>query len=253
MSKKIIVANWKMNPQTLAEAQDILSFMESNVKPELAQKSVVVICPPFVFIEEVSKILSTGRLADLCALGAQDIASKDEHALTGEVSGEMLEKLVRYVIIGHSERRWKIGESDAEVNRKLKIALEHNLIPIICLGEKDIHNREEFLIQQTENTFKDLDPQSMARCVIAYEPVWAISTTPDSQPDSPESAREAIEVIKKTLSQYHPQLVDIRFLYGGSVNSANAQSFLNEPSIHGLMVGSASVDKEEFVKILLLF
>lgn len=253
MSKKIIVANWKAAVASLAEAQDILNFVDEYLKSiPMNSPLQIIFCPPFVFTEEVAKILREGKLTSYCALGAQDIAVSDVGAQTGEVSGDMLSKLgVEYVIAGHSERRWKMGESDTDVNQKIKTALSHNLVPIVCLGEKDQNkDREKFLTNQTEETFKDLSAQDTARCMIAYEPVWAISTNPDAEPDTPESAAGAIEIIKKVLAARHPQLVDNRFLYGGSVNSINAATFTGGPSIHGLMVGSASVKKDEFIRIL---
>ncbi|OGM96210.1 MAG: hypothetical protein A3B86_03655 [Candidatus Yanofskybacteria bacterium RIFCSPHIGHO2_02_FULL_38_22b] len=254
MSKKLIVANWKMLPTTLAEAEGVLDLINDylellNEKKEFS----LVFCPSFVFIEEVGKILKTSHLEHEAELGAQDIAVEDETALTGEVSGAMLQKLgVRYVIIGHSERRWKLGESDQVVNQKLKSAIRNDMVPIVCMGERERdENFSKFLEKQITNTFEGLTSDEISRCIIAYEPVWAISTNPGAHSDTPQSALESISVIKEVFSKiYH--LSPKTYLYGGSVNSKNVANFLKEEEINGVLVGGASVNKEEFVKILSL-
>lgn len=245
--KKLVVANWKMAPATLAEAQEILDFTNDYLESLADKKEFsLVFCPPFVFTEEVSKMLKTSHLEHGAFLGAQDIAAEDKAALTGEVSGPMLQKLgVQYVIIGHSERRWKLGESDDTVNKKLKAALRNNMTPIVCIGERVRDaNFREFLGEQISQTFEGLTADEIKKCIIAYEPVWAISTNPGAKPDTPQSALESIEIIKKVLAS------DNLFLYGGSVNSKNAEDFLREKQINGVLVGGASVNKEEFVKVL---
>lgn len=228
--KKIVVANWKMRPDTLKEAESL--FRAS---------SGAVVCPPFIYLEELSKI-DSGAI-----LGAQDISLSDESGQTGEISGEMLKQFeVRYVIVGHSDRRWKLGESDETVNKKLKLALSHGLIPIVCIGEKSRDQGfEDFLKKQVLSTFAGLLASEQAeKCLVVYEPVWAISTAPGAKPDTPESALESIRIIKQALSS------DLPFLYGGSVTSANARDFLSLKEISGVLVGGASLDKEEFKKII---
>lgn len=246
MSKKIIAANWKMNPTTLAEAQEILERADEYLGTLDDRKEFTLIfCAPFVFLEEVAKYLGTSHLAHQASLGAEDIATEDSGALTGEVSGPMLQKLgVRHVIIGHSERRWKLGESDEVTNKKLKAALRNELIPIVCIGEKvRDENFKDFLKNQIMATFAGLTPDDLGKCIVAYEPVWAISSNPGAKPDTPESAVESISVIKEILST-------APCLYGGSVNSGNVRSFLSKDEVDGVLIGGASVDKEEFVKIL---
>lgn len=248
MQKNIIIANWKMNPQTLAEARDILEHINEYLGTiDDRGNFSLVVCPPFVFIEEVAKLIQSSHLKHYAFLGTQDIFWEDQGANTGEVSGPMLEKLgVRYAIIGHSERRWKLGETDEMVNKKLHAALRNGITPIVCLGER---TRDEgfadVLRQQATATFAGLSPDDIERCLIAYEPVWAISTTPGAKPDSPESARESIAILKESLGGG-----DLTFLYGGSITSQNAGDFLGQPGIRGVLVGSASVKKDEIVKIL---
>lgn len=231
---KVIVANWKMNPNTLGEAEDL--FCASGN---------AIVCPPFVYIEELSKIESKA------ILGAQDIAISDEPGQTGEVSGEMLRQLgVKYVIIGHSDRRWRLGESDEVVNKKLRLALAHELTPIVCIGEKSRDTDfDMFLQDQVMSTFAGLSSEQIEKCLIAYEPVWAISTTPGAQPDTPESALESISIIKKVLTDYC-KVKNNLFLYGGSVTSLNVRDFLSVNEISGVLVGGASLNKNEFRKII---
>ncbi len=248
--KKYIIANWKMQPESLAEAEQILDSVDEYLGSVNEKEFSLVFCPPFIFTEEVGKILKMSHLLHQSELGAQDISTDDKTALTGEVSGPMLRKLgVRYVIVGHSERRWKLGESDEIVNKKLKAVLRNEMIPIVCVGERIRDNNfKEFLKNQVLATFAGLSPDDVKKCIIAYEPVWAISTTPGARPDTPESALESIEVIKNILNTKYNILNT--YLYGGSVNSGNVSDFLSQEEIDGVLVGGASVNKEEFVKIL---
>ena len=232
--KKIVIANWKMNPQTLVEAKDLFRVSTG-----------AIVCPPFIYLEELLKIKSA------VILGAQDIALSDEPGQTGEVSGGMLRQLgVKYVIIGHSDRRWKLGELDEIVNKKLKTALVHELIPIVCIGEKSRDsNFQSFLQNQVLATFAGLTAEQVEKCLVAYEPVWAISTTPGANPDTPESALESIRIIQSVLSSKF-QVLNSKFLYGGSVTSSNVSDFLVKDKISGVLVGVASTNKEEFKKII---
>lgn len=245
--KKYIVANWKMAPASLAEAEDILAYIDEHLKNEPENKeNSLIICPPFVFLDDVSKILKTSQLAQRAELGAQDIGLADSGAWTGEVSGPMLKRLgVEYVIVGHSERRWKMDESDEIVNKKLKTILANNLTPIVCIGERERDkNFKEFLKQQIQATFAGLSADEIGKCLIAYEPVWAISSNPNARPDKPKDTLEAVVIIKETLGS------GTLVLYGGSVTSINAKDFLSLSEIAGVLVGGASVKKEEFVQIL---
>ncbi|MEK7603624.1 MAG: triose-phosphate isomerase [Patescibacteria group bacterium] len=254
MIKKLIVSNWKNHPDTLAEAVEIMNSIDEYLVSINEKDMSLIFCPPFVFVEEVGKILRTSHLVHQSELGAQDISAEDSATLTGEVSGPMLRKLgVRYVIVGHSERRWKLGESDEMVNKKLKAVIRNELIPIVCIGERTRDEKfKDFVKEQTLNTFSGLNADEVARCIVAYEPVWAISTTPGARPDTPESALESIGIIKNTLIRNWKLEIgnSPKVLYGGSINSANARDFLKEDSVNGVLVGGASIDKEEFAKVL---
>ena len=239
--KKLIVSNWKNLPKTLAEAEEILEYINEYLESLGETKEFsLVFCPPFVFLEEVGKILATSHLEHEASLGAQDMA-------------ENLKKInVRYVIVGHSDRRWGLGESDKIVNEKLKLVLQNEMIPVVCLGERTREgDYKSFLENQTLKTFDGINADDMAKCIIAYEPVWAISTELNAKPDIPESAITSIKTIKDFLiSDRRLAIGDLRFLYGGSVTSKNVRDFINHDEISGVLVGGASINKEEFVEIL---
>lgn len=251
MTKKLIVSNWKNYPVSLAEAEQLLDSVDEFIGSLGEKELSLIFCPPFVFLEEVGKILGMSHFLHQSELGAQDISIDDESALTGEISGPMLGKLgVRYVIIGHSERRWKLGESDEIVNKKLKAVLKNELIPIVCIGEQIRGDRfEDFLKNQVRATFTSLSAEEIARCIVVYEPVWAISTTPGAKPDTFQSALESINIIQEYLNLKF-KILNLKFLYGGSITSANTRNFLANEGFDGVLIGGASVNKDEFVKIL---
>ncbi len=232
---KLIIANWKENPQTLTEAVSLAKAIDDEN---------LVIAPPYPFLETVGKVIKKA------SLGAQDLFWEDGGAFTGGVSGSQLKDLgVKYVIVGHSERR-RLGDTDEVVAKKVAAAIRNNIIPIICIGEK----REERKAGQSKSVIeKQLkaalslvkDQKSKVAMVIAYEPVWAISTEPGAEPDTPENAVSMIKFMK-TLVPSSYSLVP-RFIYGGSVNANNAEGFLREKEIEGALVGGASL-KEQGIK-----
>jgi len=243
--KRFVVANWKMLPQTLAEAGEILERTDEwlgELNGRVAPN--IVLCPPFLFLEEVAQRLQEDRLRSV-QLGAQDIAASDVPGQTGEVGGAQLAGLgVRYVIVGHSERR-AMGESDATVHAKVLEALHHQLTPILCVGElsRDV-GWQERLVSQARSALQGLDGPDLARIIVAYEPVWAISTNPGARPDTPESAAGSAAVLRDAIGQSSP------LLYGGSVTPANAAGFLKHGAFDGVLVGGASVRAGDFVRIL---
>lgn len=231
MSKKIIVANWKMNPQTFAEAEQLMFSVIETVKE---QKNIeVILCPPFVWLTDLSH-----KHKNDISFGAQDVFWEDEGAYTGEISPQMLSSSgVEYVIIGHSERR-ALGETDEIINKKLKAVLRNGLIPILAVGEKSKGDDRKKVI--TEQLEKALNGVSDFSGLIAYEPVWAVGT---GDTETPEHTIEAVKIIKSVVS-------DAPVLYGGSVDFKNVGDFISNPEVAGVLVGGASVDKEEFVKIM---
>ncbi len=237
---KLIIANWKMNPATVEEAVQLARATDHER---------LVICPPFVFLEELSRVIDKGQL------GAQDLFWEgDTGAFTGEISPEELKNLdVTHVIIGHSERRKNLGETNEMVAKKIATAIEAGLIPILCVGEtleqKEAGQREEVIEDEVVSALADIE--SDQTIYIAYEPIWAISTNPDAEPDKPENTLEVIDFIKKIVQEVNPSIVlRLKFLYGGSVNSKNASEFLQHNLIEGALIGGASLQAEELNKIL---
>ena len=218
---KLIIANWKCNPKTLAEAKKLFNAVK-NTK--------AVICPPFVYLPFLKYEF----------LGAQDCHYEQSGAFTGEVSPKMLKDLgCKYVIIGHSERRIHFKETDEMINKKLKAALKVGLIPILCIGEKKGENVQKVISNQLKKDLANIPKKDLAKIIIAYEPVWAIGTGDFCKP---EKAKKALNFIKN-------KLPNNKVLYGGSVNSKIAENY-TKIGFDGLLVGSASLNSKEFVKII---
>jgi triosephosphate isomerase len=238
--KPLIIANWKMNPVSLEEAKSLFSALGEPTSGWNKRSVEVVICPPFAWLAEGRQQATEGGFT----LGAQDVFYEDKGAFTGEISPEMLKSSnVDYVIIGHSERRKNFGETDEIVNKKIKKALEAGLKIIFCIGETEEERKagkkNEVLQRQIQEGLKDvIDIKDVN---VAYEPVWAIGTGNNCEV---EETKETIEFIKKFV------LKDTRVLYGGSVKSENSGNYVKDAGADGLLVGGASLDAEEFVKIV---
>jgi len=248
MRKKIIAANWKMH-MTVSEAEAFLHTFLHEIGDEAGAE--VVIVPPFTALAKVSEILGRGQSAKL---GAQNMHAEKSGAFTGEVSAPMLRELyVRYVVLGHSERRTIFGETDEVVNRKVRAALDAALKPIVCIGEtleqRDAGQVEAVLHSQIEKGLHGLSSKELSDAVIAYEPVWAIGT---GRTASPQQAQEAHAFIRKTLSEmWDAATADkVRIQYGGSVKPQNAAELMREPDIDGALVGGASLDPRGFAEIV---
>ena len=248
MRKKIVAANWKMN-MTQAEAA---SFVETLLR-ELGDVSdvEVVIVPPFTAIAKVSEALDG---AENIKVGAQNMYWEKSGAFTGEISGAMLRELfVRYVVLGHSERRQLLGETDEMVNRKVRAALEALLRPIVCVGEtleqRESGNVERVLSEQLRGSLAELGPKELNETVVAYEPVWAIGT---GRTASAEQAQEAHAFIRQTLAGLSDEATaaKVRIQYGGSVKPDNARTLMSQPDIDGALVGGASLDPRSFAQIV---
>ncbi|MBI4993766.1 triose-phosphate isomerase [Candidatus Wolfebacteria bacterium] len=265
MMKKIIAFNWKMNPQSLGEAKKLFN---SYLLLYSSSKKEIIVCPPFIYLYEL-KDLKTKNLK----LGSQDVFWENSGAFTGEISPKMLKNLgAEYVIIGHSERRQNLNETDEMINKKILAALKTGLKIILCVGE-NLKTRkqgkkavENFIKSQLQKDLKNLPLNSLlskttsrkglsyilnSRLIIAYEPIWAIGT---GNSDSPKDAIEIIKLIKKTLNSIF-YILNPRVLYGGSVDSKNIKNFLqcmqcNE--IDGFLIGSASLQPKEIKNIIKL-
>lgn len=248
---KLIVANWKMNPTSRNGARQLFDAIGRRLKGR--GRVEVAVCPPFVYLPSILDILS-GRKKCQVKLGAQDCFWEEKGAFTGEISPLMLRDLkVKYVIVGHSERRKLIGETDEIINEKLRAVLGANLTPILCIGETAEERKKGKIFQVLEKEIREdlkkVPKSKIEKVVIAYEPIWAIGT---NNPCSGDDALTAVLCIRKIVSQIFGKkgTRNIRILYGGSANSKNAQDYLFHDSINGLLVGSASLDAGEFVRIV---
>jgi triosephosphate isomerase len=248
MRKTIIAANWKMHMTVEETAAYIRHFLvESGDDTDIE----VVIIPPFTALERASKLISE---AYSLKLGAQNMNAHKSGAFTGEISSAMLRELfVRYVVLGHSERRQLFGETDAMINEKVRCAHEATIKPILCIGEtlaqRDAGEVEAVLSRQLRACLAGLGSREIQETVVAYEPVWAIGTGRHATPDQ---AQEAHAFIRRELSALSDPAVAerVRIQYGGSVKPANAQSLLAEKDIDGALVGGASLDPRDFAVIV---
>jgi triosephosphate isomerase len=247
MRKLLIAANWKMY-KTPQEAQAFLQTFVPLVKDHT--KSEVVICPPSV---DLVAVLDSAQGSQV-AVGAQNMHFADEGAFTGEISGPMLSALgVRYVILGHSERRQYFAETDETVNKKLIAALKNNLVPIVCVGEHEEQREngmtEQVLCRQISRALLQIDPAKLGPMVIAYEPIWAIGT---GKTATPAIAAEAHLLIRSEVARIagRPVADSLRILYGGSVKPDNCRALMGQPEIDGALIGGASLDPHSLASIV---
>ncbi|MCC6191813.1 MAG: triose-phosphate isomerase [Anaerolineales bacterium] len=247
MRKPVVAANWKMN-KTVTEAaelaREVLASIESYVGVER------VICPSFVALPAVAAVLAGSGVG----VGAQNMYWEASGAFTGEVSPAMLTGLCQYVIVGHSERRQRFGETDETVNKKVKAALPYGLTPIICVGENLAENEAgqtaAVVVRQIRGAYAGLPADQAAKTIVAYEPVWAIGT---GRAATPAGANAVIGLhIRGALAElYSSSAADaLRIQYGGSVTAANAVELMSQPDIDGALVGGASLKPAEFAEIV---
>jgi len=236
--KVIIAGNWKMY-KTQAEALEFLQGFLDQVS-ELPDDREVVLCVPFTILSTLSRNLHGSRIQ----VGAQNVHWEPAGAYTGEISAPMLTELsVRYVVVGHSERRHYFGETDATVNLRLKAAQQYGLTPILCVGEtkqqRDAGQAESVIATQLEKDLIDVDQQKL---VIAYEPIWAIGTGDTCEAGE---ANRIIGMIRSKLSNPH-----VTIQYGGSVKPNNIDEIMAQPEIVGALVGGASLEPQDFSRIV---
>ena len=247
MRKPFVAGNWKMNKNV-----EQASVLVQHLLPGLQQVPEVerVLCPPFTSL----MILSAQLTGTGVGIGAQNMHWAESGAYTGEISPQMVREFCDYVIIGHSERRTYFGETDETVNLKLKSALALGLIPIVCIGETleeyESGKTSEVVTRQVLEGFKGIEPTLASLIVVAYEPVWAIGTGKAATPDGANAVLR--DHIRPALAQLFGSGLaqNLRILYGGSVNAANAADFFHQSEIDGGLVGGASLKIEEFVKIV---
>ncbi len=249
MRKKIIAANWKMN-MTCGEAAGFIEILLRELGADETHVEVVIV-PPFTAISKVSELLAKVQAVKV---GAQNMYFEKSGAFTGEISAAMLRELfVRYVVLGHSERRTIFGETDALVNKKAHAAHEAVLKPIVCIGEtlaeRDAGKVEQVLDRQIRGSLAGLSAKEMTETVLAYEPIWAIGT---GRTASPEQAQAAHAFIRQTLVKVWDQATaeKVRIQYGGSVKPENAAALMGQADIDGALVGGAGLDPRAFVQII---
>lgn len=247
-TKRFVIANWKMNPATLAEAKKLFRGIMAHAKK--ARRTTVVVCPPFIFLHELSRASKKGG----ARLGAQNIAFSDTGAFTGEVSAsQIIDGGGEYVIIGHSERR-RMGETSGDVERKVGLALLHGLTPIICVGEseRDPHgNYLSFIQHQVTAALEKVKLSQVKNIIIAYEPIWAIGKT-GADAITPRNLHETTLFIRKILSEKYMKSIALRtpILYGGSAEPDNVSALLREGDAQGFLVGHASLNAASFGSII---
>lgn len=247
MRKPIIAGNWKMH-KTMSEAK---AFAE-EVSSLVPSKEVVdsVICAPALFLE---RLVEATKNHDV-AIGAQNMHFEESGAFTGEISPRALADLsVDYVILGHSERREMFNETDEAVNKKVLSAFKHHLIPIVCVGEtleqRENNETKDLVAAQVKKALTGLTEEQVKQTVIAYEPIWAIGTGKSS---TAEDANEVCSHIRTVVAEQFSKASAeaIRIQYGGSVKPANINEYMSQPDIDGALVGGASLEPQDFLKLL---
>lgn len=245
MRRKVVAGNWKMN-MTPSEAVALVK----KLKPNMENSDVdVIFCVPSIDIVPVVEACKGTKIS----VGAENMYYEEKGAYTGEVSPQMLvDAGVSYVIIGHSERRQYFKEDNEMVNRKIRKAIEHNIIPIICCGEtleeREADKTKDVVKVQVEAALKDVAKEDLAKVVIAYEPIWAIGT---GKTATSEQANDVIAYIREVVKGLYGELAEeVRIQYGGSVKPANVAEIMAQSDIDGALVGGASLKAEDFLALL---
>jgi len=248
--KPLIAGNWKMNLHHL-EAIALVQKLAFALPEKYYKKVEVAVLPPFTHIRSIQTMIDGDGL--LLVHGAQDLSPYDKGAYTGDVSGAMLAKLgCRYVVVGHSERREVHGETDAVVNAKVRAAIRHGLVPILCVGEGlEVREAGEHVAHTTRQltaALAKVTGEQAQNLVIAYEPVWAIGT---GRVASAADAQEVCGALRKTVGATYGEEIasGVRVLYGGSVKAKNVGEIVTEPDVDGALVGGASLDPDEFPQL----
>jgi triosephosphate isomerase len=247
-SQKVVVGNWKMHT-TSVEAEQLAKGIIDGF--DRSEHVTVILCPPFPYLALVGEMLKGTQIA----LGAQNMYPDKEGAFTGEVSPTMLLDLgCKYVILGHSERRHKLGESDAFINQKVECALAAGLNAILCVGEtleqRNAKQTETVLDSQLSQGLANVPPEFFSRLSVAYEPVWAIGNS--LHHENPQQAQDALLLIRKKLSQICGEIRAQQMIiqYGGSVETENANAYLGQHDIDGVLIGGASLKADKFLAIV---
>ena len=247
--RKIIAGNWKMN-KTPAEAKTLIEDMKQQLDKDVYKYCELVLCVPFTDLQSAIKAARGSKIS----IGAQNKHFEKSGAFTGEISADMLKEMgVKYVIIGHSERRQYFNETDIDCNKKIKVAIAAGIRPILCCGES-LEEREqnvtmEVVRKQIKIALRDVPAEDIKKVVIAYEPIWAIGT---GKTASADQAEEMCKTIRETVKDlYNEETAEnVRIQYGGSVKPANVKELMSKPDIDGGLVGGASLDPESFLALV---
>lgn len=243
--KSIVVANWKMNPQTFRDAKKL--FELSRKATERSRSVSLIVAPPALYLRELASAYKGKKVS----LAGQNAHFQPAGSYTGEVSmAQLRDAKATHVLIGHAERR-AMGETDGEIRLKVIAALQSKLIPIVCIGEKQRNNSGEhftLVASQLLEALADVPATKLAGVLIAYEPVWAIGA--DRPMDVRSMHEMAIFIRKKLVERFGPSAMKVKILYGGSIDQSNAADMLKEGDVNGLLIGRASTDAGSFVPLL---
>ena len=249
--KPLMAGNWKMN-KTIGEAVVLAQDISNNFEPDWADKVDVAVCPPFPDLKPVKTVFEFDRMP--VSVGAQNVYWEPKGAYTGEVSVPMLSEIgCEWCIVGHSERRGIFGETNEDVNKKVKALLAAKIKPIICVGEslavRDEGTTLDFVTAQVRAAYAGIDASQAASTVVAYEPIWAIGT---GRTATPEQAQEVCAAIRATLAELFGQTVadEMRVLYGGSMNPGNVDLLVAENDIDGGLIGGAALEASSFIQLV---
>lgn len=252
MRRNIVAGNWKMN-KNFAEADDLINSIEETLRQYDTTDVDIIVCPPFPYLELVSDVSEDANFF----VGAQNVAKFDNGAYTGEISASMLKSMaVDYCIVGHSERRKYFFETNQDIAQKIDLLLKEDITPIICVGES-LEEREadkhfEVIRKQVEEGIFHLKAEDMQRCIIAYEPVWAIGT---GKTATKEQAQEIHAFIRELIvEKYNDDVAqEVSILYGGSCNPKNASELFSMKDVDGGLIGGASLKAKDFIEIACSF
>ena len=248
--KPVMAGNWKMHHNHF-EAIQVVQKLAYRLEADDYDRCDVVVCPTLICLRSVQTVIESDRMT--IGLGAQNCYFEEKGAFTGEVSAPMLAKMnVRYVIVGHSERREIFAETDEMVSKKTRAVLGAGMTPIVCCGET-LEEREgeqttEKVSGQIKAAFHGIKSEDIAQCIVAYEPIWAIGT---GKTATSQEANDTIGVIRSVIREMAGTAADqVRILYGGSVKPSNVTELMSMPEIDGALVGGASLDPDDFAKII---
>lgn len=252
MRRNIVAGNWKMN-KNFAEADDLINSIEETLRQYDTTDVDIIVCPPFPYLELVSDVSEDANFF----VGAQNVAKFDNGAYTGEISASMLKSMaVDYCIVGHSERRKYFFETNKDIAQKIDLLLKEDITPIICVGEsleeREANKHFEIIRQQVEEGIFHLKAEDMQRCIIAYEPVWAIGT---GKTATKEQAQEIHAFIRGLIvEKYNDDVAqEVSILYGGSCNPKNASELFSMKDVDGGLIGGASLKAKDFIEIACSF